>query len=474
MHEILQAARHRPRKAQELKHWVQSVQESDIMKAGGTCNRLYQLLMEGKSPNTIRMDRISMLKCASLRYDLFSEKQCIGLASKANGIGSLTDRNERPISPKEVSDRRMFSGPENKSEDLSEVLQDNLMPLGTIVILQDLEQRPDLNGESGKHMGIGEHGRHNIQLSDGCFALKLEIFFVASRETRQGEPPRKMFPDAIITHHQIRSERQHSINSSSKNSERVESFSKTCGLEETILQLREPSEFVIDVAAGFQKADKSPNEMSGSSYEMCSRSSDCDSSGISWEAKDVSTPISTSTTVCSDVPTNISKPMTEMTRKFSETAPSVNAHVTTPNTVPESLYVSTSTSCLKRNPDDFYGFLVEMDVTTVAEFIDAIDDKHFCSKMICDWVKGFKIESLRVAAVGFCRDSGLNVTIIPWGLGDLRMSRTAAGVAQQNMLRRDAPIGTRFSRSDENENAFQGQSDLIFPVQASFFLHSWN
>ncbi|KAG7368558.1 hypothetical protein IV203_031301 [Nitzschia inconspicua] len=148
MHEILQVARHRPRKAQELKHSVQSVQESDIMKAGGTCNRLYQLLMEGK------------------RYGLF-------------------DGPKRTTYFPQGGIRRMFSGPENKSEDLSEVLQDNLMPLGTIVILQDLEQRPDLNGESGKHMGIGEHGRHNIQLSDGCFALKLE--FSSSHRVRLGK-----------------------------------------------------------------------------------------------------------------------------------------------------------------------------------------------------------------------------------------------------------------------------------------------
>jgi hypothetical protein len=621
---------------EELKLWIQSVVEADIAAAGGTCNRLYQLLMEGKALHSNCMEYIPVLRSASSRHDLFSEKQCNALAAKAE------DMNHEIYQPEEANtcmyvDHDHFemkkSDSNAKIEDLPEVLlQEDVMPLGTTVILHGLKQRSDLNGSSGRYMGIGENGRYNILMEDSCFALKLENFIIASSETRQEHQsppnhfsklvgkvdctsnavdeshsakfssqkntltiwtkrsksgisnrtrkkedekkngktkeasgkssnkyteeiflwlPERLFPRFVgrkgenigalavetrtrmFVDKTIKDDRGHlalrvegTTSAIDKAKKRFESLLKEMGLEEEKADPKGSTHFNGNVPSSLQRETTlSKNVEANLSTEVIRRGGKS-STNLPLEDKNASTPTSTSTTVCSDLPTTTTKTGTESARKTSDAIASVSVQASTPTAIPESIYVSSSAAgeeasltsqaaattpslvglqkdssasdtlpgffpnkvdsfflflreqscCLKRSPEDFYAFLVEMDVTSIADLVDAIDDNHFLLQMKSHWVKGFKVESLRLAAVESCHSgAALELKIMPGGLGNLvGMSAKGEGAVAEQMLSKDAPIGTKLPSQERAGTPVQPQSNSLFSGQGSFFWGSWN
>ncbi|KAL3910923.1 MAG: hypothetical protein SGILL_007494, partial [Bacillariaceae sp.] len=150
----------------DLNSWIKSVTQEEITASGGDLNRLYQILMEGKSVNFLDIERMSSLWTASNRIDLFSEKQSKSL------LGRAMDMNQSL-----QLDLPQMAGLNKKSKkDESE----EILPLETAVILIGLKQRADLNGKEAKYMGIGGHGRFNILVDGSLYALKLENFIVTT------------------------------------------------------------------------------------------------------------------------------------------------------------------------------------------------------------------------------------------------------------------------------------------------------
>ena len=153
----------------DLSSWIQSVQEKDVVALGGDLNRLYQVFMEGKAANSSSFESVSSLMSASKRSDLFSDKQCKALAEKAMEMDQsleLTRPHTRSLKSKSMTDTEV-------------ILQDEILPLETPVVLSGLKHRSDLNGKKGKFMGLGDRGRFKILVDGGIYALKLDNFVVA-------------------------------------------------------------------------------------------------------------------------------------------------------------------------------------------------------------------------------------------------------------------------------------------------------
>eukprot|EP00977_Amphora_coffeiformis_P000341 scaffold96_cov172-Amphora_coffeaeformis.AAC.5 len=71
--------------------WISEVTKGDILNHGGEDNRLYQLLMEGKTACSLMVDARTLEK-ASQRADLFSETQRSNLLKQSKEIEDRTDQ----------------------------------------------------------------------------------------------------------------------------------------------------------------------------------------------------------------------------------------------------------------------------------------------------------------------------------------------------------------------------------------------
>lgn len=644
-------------KQKELAVWIQSVRKSDVTSAGGTCNRLYQLLMEGKAQQSEMSDNIAVFLGASGRKDLFSEKQCSALASKAKELGCTINERKQPCQSKSEGPKKKDLKPESTHDEIPVVfLRQDVLELGTVVVLQGLKQRPDLNGMSGRYVGVGEFGRYNILLPSGCLALKLENFVMAQSEIQErhvqtnvgvedvftplrsemkrlktpkydGIPsnqsvdldggtkvdlktaqssccsknskrvaahsaqknevqgkgkeatgkssnrdtaevfmwlPEHIFPRFIgrngenihavsmetrtrmFVDKTIKNARGHvalrvegTSNAIRKATKRVEAFLQKAGCETKFLQPIEEIKFDPNFPTATKKgniyqqkpAQKESKNPTGAVSGKVHKNEGV-SKSVTTEARNSFTMTSPSTTVCSDLPTTAAKPGSESVQKLTDQAFSVATRGATPTTVPESIYVSCAgtgeeasltsqaavtnvavtdfsspislrtslpgfksttlasrnqvdhllpflhkqSCCLKRSADDFYRFLVEMDVANIADFIAAIDDKHFLSQMRCEWVKGFKVETMRSAAIEACRNQpvSLDLKIIPGGLGDFRTIAASGATIAEQMPNKEAPIGTKMARTGEDLSGVQVQSDSFFTADESLFWGTWN
>jgi U-box domain len=78
-------------------HYMKTVTKSEILSQGEEVNRLYQILIEGKTA-TFRVDAVT-LKNAAERTDLFSERQCSQLLKRSKEVHALMlQETERLVS----------------------------------------------------------------------------------------------------------------------------------------------------------------------------------------------------------------------------------------------------------------------------------------------------------------------------------------------------------------------------------------
>jgi hypothetical protein len=75
------------------------------------------------------------------------------------------------------------------------------------------------------------------------------------------------------------------------------------------------------------------------------------------------------------------------------------------------LFLRDQASSLKHPLEDFYCFLQPKDVTSIAYFVDAINDNLFLSLMRSDWARGFKVETLLSAAIDAFRDESVALDV---------------------------------------------------------------
>ncbi len=120
----------------ESLEWMSNVTKEDLKELGGDSNRLYQLFIEGKGKVQLMVDS-DMLQYASFRNDLFSTKQCNGLADRMDETIKFERREEEKIQ-KEEEERQRKEEEEKKRAKQAELGQKWAM-IGTVVQVYGLE-----------------------------------------------------------------------------------------------------------------------------------------------------------------------------------------------------------------------------------------------------------------------------------------------------------------------------------------------
>jgi hypothetical protein len=139
--------------------WISSVGVDDLTNLGGDANRLYQLLIEGKKAASLAFND-STIAAAGARNDIFTPKQCDILMKIKREVEAVLAAELQEAQKKEAEEMER-----HRMEAKARQMQ---IPRSNMVKIYGLKARSDLNGASGKYMGLAHDDRYTVRLhADG-------------------------------------------------------------------------------------------------------------------------------------------------------------------------------------------------------------------------------------------------------------------------------------------------------------------
>jgi len=364
--------------------WISSVTADVLTDLGGDPNRLFQLLVEG-SPKSLLLDG-AMLLAASQRSDMFSPKQ----SNLLKEFGEKLDEQAR------IETNRLFEDLKQAEKEAQERLsmENQAMPLGTMVKIDGLIAQSDLNGKCAIYMGIDQNRLHLLKLLED----NTEVVLSSSNNFSRWELAKPLLP---LTDRSPQVPPQIKVEKVSgpqpQRSDGAENNQLLCTVEKA--PNVHPS--CSALAGEPQKITESENNLLCTFEEAPNAHPSCAALGgetilpffqesffSGWSMSETKAPTSRSSP--SGLLLTISQ--TPLSLPGSET-PSSTTVLLSENELTN--FLENNQGCLKCSVGEFHRWLESEDITSLNDLAVAIDDEDYLPNMVQNGLKKFMVGALK-------------------------------------------------------------------------------
>ena len=143
----------------DAEKWVNSIVVEDLKTLGGDSNRLYQLLIEGKKANSLAFNDTT-IEAAEGRTDIFTPKQIEALKRRRMEVQAL-NITELELAVEEAEN---LMAEDLIRKEMEKKAAEVTLHFGDAVKIHDLGSRADLNGATGRYLGLAQGDRYTIRL----------------------------------------------------------------------------------------------------------------------------------------------------------------------------------------------------------------------------------------------------------------------------------------------------------------------